>query len=405
MVRLGLALAAVLVLLAPGTIAQPRMSDPPAQVGSGMAFLTTDAKGVAYLSWIDPLPSREHALRYAQWTGSGWSAPSTIASGPKWFVNWADFPALAVLPDGSMMAHWLTRSEGAGSHGYGVRVARKAPGAAAWKEVFGASLDNKEDYAGFLSFVGSGRSMDAVYLAPPSGSGEHAASGGEHRKTLRAVAFSPNGKVTSDREIDSSVCSCCQTTAVATPKGPLVAYRDRLPGEIRDISVIRQVDGSWTQPRPLHRDGWEINGCPTEGPSAAVTGDRVGIAWMTAAQDNPRMQMVFSNNSGKDFGEPIRIDDGRPLGRPAVAAFDANHFLVAWIERMPEGKAEVRLRRVSTSGVKFPAVTVASVTSGRSTGLPKVVLTGDQILLAWRNDQVRSGWYSKSQFLSLENRQ
>jgi hypothetical protein len=403
------------VFLTMSLYGQVQQADPPAQPESGMAHLTTDGTGTAYLSWTDPLPKGAHALRYARWTGSKWSAASTIASGKNWFINWADFPALAVLSDGSMLAHWLTKSEGSGSYGYGIRVARKATGSTTWKQIFGANLEDKEDYAGFLSFVTNGNTAGAVYLTPapnepkakapvhdhdsPAASGE-----AEHRKTLHFVSFAANGAVTSDREIDADTCTCCQTTVVSTPKGFVAAYRDHAPGEIRDISIVRFANGAWTQPKPLHSDGWKINGCPTEGPSAATSGERVGIAWLTRAQENPRVQMSLSNNSGQDFGAPLRIDEGSPYGHPAVTLFDANHYLVAWLEKTQDGKADLRLRRISMTGTKYPSVTITGVAAARSAGLPKIVVAGEQIILAWRDNRVRSGFLAKSQFLSMEKR-
>jgi hypothetical protein len=391
--------------------AQVRLTDPPALKDSGMAHLTTDSKGNAYLSWIDPLTEGGHALRYVRWMGSGWSGPDTIVKGRNWFINWADIPALAVTQDGSFLAHWLTRTEGSGVYGYGIRVVRKAPGASAWKEIFGANLSDKTDYAGFLSFVVTGDRAGAVYLAPPPAaarvtavSHNHESGDGsgevEHRKTLRYVAFTAGGAVATDREIDADTCSCCQTTLVSTPKGLLAAYRDHAPGEIRDISVVRLVNGAWTEPKPLNRDGWKINGCPTEGPSAAATAEHVGIAWLTRAQDKPRIQMSLSNNSGQDFGAPQRIDDGNPYGHPAVAVFDRNSFLAVWIERTPKG-ADLRLRRVWMDGAKSASVRIRGVAAARSTGLPKVAVTGDQILLVWRDDRVRAGVLSKSELTAM----
>jgi len=399
---------ALFAMLLPGQI---QMVNPPVLKDSGMAYLTADAKGTAYLSWVEPLSTGGHALRYSQWTGSAWSSASTITSGKNWFINWADFPALAVTQDGSMLAHWLTKTEGAGTYGYGIRVARKASGTNTWKQIFGANLTDKEDYAGFLSFVVTGNTAGAVYLAPPpdaeraAGPHNHETheSEVEHRKTLRYVALNANGTVASDREIDADTCSCCQTTVVSTPGGLLAAYRDHAPGEIRDISVVRLVNGKWTEPKPLNRDGWKINGCPTEGPSAAVQSERVGIAWLTRAQDNPRIQMSLSANSGESFSAPLRIDDGNPYGHPNVTLFDSQTYLVAWLEKTAQG-AELRLRRVSMSGVKSPSVTIANVAAARSAGLPKILVAGNQILLAWRDERVRAGVLSKSQFLSLENR-
>ncbi|MEQ1884911.1 MAG: hypothetical protein ABL967_07600 [Bryobacteraceae bacterium] len=375
-----------------------------------MAFLARDSKGTAYLSWTDPLPQGGHALRYAQWMGTEWSAAREIARGEHWFVNWADFPAFAATDDGALLAHWLTKSEGSGTYGYGIHVARKASGSDRWAEIFGANLTDKVDYAGFMSFVVTGNTAGAVYLspaaaAPPSGPHDHEShqgSGESHRKTLRYVAFTAQGTVASDREIDADTCTCCQTTVISTPKGLVAAYRDHEPGEIRDISVVRLVRGSWTQPVPLHRDGWKINGCPVEGPSAASSGENVGIAWYTKASGNARVQMTLSSNSGERFADPLRIDDGEPYGHPSVSLFDSRHYLVAWYEKATDGRADLRMRRVSMDGVKLPSVTITTVPAARAAGLPKVLVNGNQILLAWRDERVRTAVVAKSQFLSME---
>jgi len=397
MIRVGLAVAVLTVVAA----AQPVRIDPPALVESGMPYLTTAPDGALYLSWID-MENGGHSLRFAKWEGAKWSRPETIAAGKNWFVNWADFPSLAVLPDGTMLAHWLTRGTGGGKFGYGIRVARRAGGT--WREVHGMSLDEKEDYAGFLSFAGTG----AVYLSPPSGAAPAAHSGHDdhgHRKTLRFLQLRPDGGVASDAEIDADVCSCCQTAMARTAKGLIAAYRDHREGEIRDISVVRFIDGAWTKPRTLHADGWKINGCPTEGPSIATGAeDRLAIAWLTRANAEPKVQMALSANGGAVFTAPLRVDGGNPLGRPSVARLNGSSYLVAWLEKTQGTRAEIRLRRVTAEGVAGPAIAVADVAASRTTGFPKVAVAGDQIVLAWRDERVRAAVLPIHTFLKKETK-
>lgn len=386
--------------------AQIRRVDPHTAPGSGMPFLTTGTDGAVFLSWIDPLAPKEHALRFSRWTGTAWSNPETIAQGRNWFVNWGDFPSLAALPDGSMLAHWLTRTEGAGTYGYGIRVARRDPATASWREIYGISLDEKIDYAGFLTFAHAAPA--AVYLAPPSKSAAaHHSAGAEHvhRKTLRFVAFSPSGThataVETDREIDADVCSCCQTAIGKTRSGWIVAYRDHLPGEIRDISILRYTDGAWASPVPLHRDGWKINGCPTDGPSLISNPDRIAIAWLTRAGDQPRIQVASSTDEGRTFSPPLRLDSGNPLGRPAITAYDRHSDLIVWLEKTAAA-VEIRLRRIGHDGTLHPPVTVAQAPPGRGSGFPKVAVSGDWIFLAWRDEVVRAAILTKTQLLQKE---
>ena len=45
--------------------------------------------------------------------------------------------------------------------------------------------------------------------------------------------------------------------------------------------------------------------------------------------------------------------------------------------------AEVRLKRISTTGDASPAVVVASSDAARSSGFPRMVRVGDEVLFAW----------------------
>jgi hypothetical protein len=45
---------------------------------------------------------------------------------------------------------------------------------------------------------------------------------------------------------------------------------------------------------------------------------------------------------------------------------------------------------------------VASVSTGRNTGFPKVAVAGDQILVAWRDGSVRTSLLAKSQITRKE---
>ena len=99
-----------------------RQFETPAAAGSGEPNLAVAPDGRVLLSWIEPAGENQHSLRYAaRPKGGAWSKPETIASGSSWFVNWADFPSLATLPDGTLFAHWLAKS-GPGTYAYDVQA-------------------------------------------------------------------------------------------------------------------------------------------------------------------------------------------------------------------------------------------------------------------------------------------
>lgn len=361
-----------------------------------MYALANGADGQVYLSWIDPLPDKHHALRFSRLENGAWTPARTIATGNNWFVNWADHPSIAAMADGTLLAHWLVNNPGkAGAYGYGIRIARSIDRGDSWQEIFKAGLDNGTDYSGFVSILTDPTGFSAVYLTPVAGSrpvppseagaGQHEA---EHVKTLSIARFAPNAALQSDTVVDPDVCTCCNTSIVQTSDGPIAAYRDHQEGEIRDISVVRYRNGAWTEPATVYPDRWTINACPTNGPVLAASERRVAIAWFTAAGDVGRVRLAFSSDAGARFSTPVVIDGGKPIGWPAVVMLEDGSAAVSWLESLTGGNGEVRLRRVWPDGRLGTPVIVSSAKAGRSTGIPQLARSGDHLVVAWRSDRV-----------------
>lgn len=358
---------------------------------SGMYALTTGANRETYLTWLEPAAGGGHALKFARFDGRGWAAPTRIAQGANWFVNWADHPSLTATRDGRLFAHWLVNTgQKAGAYGYAIRVASSADHGKTWRTVLDEGVRNVKDYSGFLSFLPTGATATAVYLTPLAPDDGTGGNEDEHIKTVGIARFGADGREVDRMIVDTDSCSCCSTDIAETAVGPIAVYRDHEAGEVRDISIVRQVNGRWTAPRPVHRDGWRINGCPTNGPAVAAMGQNVAVSWFTAANDQPRVHVAFSKDAGATFSAPVRVDEGRPVGWPDVVMFDDGRTMVSWLERADEGKGTLRIREV-TPGARGAALTVATASSGRSTGIPQMVRSrGSDLIIAWRDGQVRT---------------
>ncbi|MGE0815357.1 MAG: sialidase family protein [Vicinamibacterales bacterium] len=387
--RLTIATAAVATLGAAGAAGPVDLLPSPAGAGSANYALTTAADGHTYLTWMEPSASGGQVLRFSRLDGTRWGAPVTIAEGRDWFVNWIDHPSLTATADGRLFAHWLVHTGKAqGGYGYGIRVATSADAGRTWTTAFEEGFANVSDYAGFLTFAPSAGGLDAVFLtplAPDDGTVDEAHA----VKTLGAVRFGEDGRAGSREVIDTDVCSCCSTDMAITADGPIAVYRDHLPGEIRDIAIVRKVGGRWSAPAPVHRDGWAIAACPTNGPAVAARERDAAVAWFTAAGDRPQVQVAFSTDAGATFGPPVRVDDGNPAGWADVLLLDRGRALVSWLERTGTGTGEVRVREVTPAGVQ-PAIVVAPASSGRATGVPMLARSGDHAIVAWRDGTVRT---------------
>jgi hypothetical protein len=188
-----------------------------------------------------------------------------------------------------------------------------------------------------------------------------------------------NGTLGQEVVLDGRVCECCRTSAVPTPDGMAVVYRDRSDKEVRDISIVRLKNGQWSEPQPLSQDGWEINGCPINGPAISSDGKHVAVAWFTAARDQRRVYAALSADGGATFGPKILVNDGNPIGRVEIIALPSGDAFVGWVERASSG-TEVRARLVRPDRSKAPSIVVAQT---GSSGVPRMRMSGDELIIAW----------------------
>lgn len=380
----------LVVLLCLPLSAQVRELPAPASATSGQPNLTVAANGRVYLSWIDRLEGGRVALRFASKENAGWSSSRTIAEGTNWFVNWADFPSLLVLPDGSMAAHWLAKS-GAGTYAYNVNIARSFDGGKTWSKPFVPHRDGTQTEHGFVSLLpASNGAFTAIWLDGREMAGKNSDHNGDHGQgsmTLRAATIRRNNVLEQEALLDAKVCECCPTSAALTALGPVAVYRDRGEQEMRDISIVRLRNGKWSEPKTVFNDGWQINGCPVNGPAVAAAGKRVAVVWFTGANNKSAVKLAFSNDAGETFDKPVVIDDGNPAGRVDLLLMPDGSAVVSWLEKVADG-GEVRLRKVKPDGSREAAITIAPAGTARSSGFPQMIRSGNSLVFAWVSNRV-----------------
>lgn len=377
-----------LLTCAAASAAVAKPTEAPTGPGSRAYALGSSADGAVYLVWIEDVDDG-HVLRISRYADGAWGAAHTVAEGAsEWFVNFADHPVLGAGPDGRVLVSWSYRPAAALDEKWGlaVKTAVSSDYGESWREGVTLGADNTADYSGFLGLSTTSSGYRAAYLAPAL-KGE-AQRGAEHVKTLRFAELSWDGRLVSDVELDSDVCTCCPLDTANTADGPAVVYRDHAAGEIRDIAVVRRVGGRWSEPRPVHRDNWEINGCPVNGAAISASGSVAATAWFTAAQDEPRVLTAFSSNAAASFGKPVRVDGGNPAGWAGVALLDENRAAVSWLEKRADesGVGDLMLRIVEREQPVAEARTIATTGSGRSTGIPQITPYAKGVALAWREE-------------------
>lgn len=360
----------------------------PAGPGSAEPNLDVDPEGRLHLSWMEPAADG-HALKVARLDGRTWSPAMTVRTGRDFFVNWADFPSVLSLGGDRLVAHWLQRT-GSSTYAYAVRMASSRDGGRTWGTPFQPHTDSSDTEHGFVSLWRNrrGDGVEAVWLdGRKYGRAGHSPT---NEMSLATASFALDGRVASREHIlDGRVCDCCQTSAATTSQGVVIVYRDRSPGEIRDIAIVRREEmrpgtaRRWTEPALVHEDGWKIAACPVNGPSVAARGEDVAVAWFTAANDVPAVNVAFSTDAGATFTAAIRVDEGTPAGRVDVELTRDGAALVSWIERAGGDAAAVRVRRVERNGRTQPPLTIASSSAARASGFPRMVIAGDYMVFAW----------------------
>ncbi|TAJ60620.1 MAG: exo-alpha-sialidase [Chitinophagaceae bacterium] len=352
---------------------------------SGEPFLFTDSAGVNFLSWVEKTKEKSTFL-FSRLKGDEWSKPTVISSGDNWFVNWADYPMLASDGSGGMVAHFLERSE-KGKYTYDVKLVTSGDGGNTWSTPKILNEDGKKAEHGFVSLVPYGNNFFVAWLdgrnAAMEGKGGH--SEGHHgQMTLRAAVIDKSGTKISEWELDNRVCDCCQTTAAITANGPIVIYRDRSESEVRDISIVRFVNGQWTEPKTIFADNWTIAGCPVNGPRVDARGNNMAVARFTSPDKKGQVSVVFSQDGGATFDAPIRVDGGETIGRVDIILLDDKTAMVSWME----GDA-IKAAKIHADGTKGPSITIASSSQSRSSGFPQMTKSGNSIVFAWTDDKLK----------------
>jgi hypothetical protein len=349
-------------------------------------YSTTDGRVV--MSWLERSADSAHRLLVSvRGTNGEWSAPQTIIERKDLFVNWADFPSVVMLSDGRLLAHWLQRN-GSGRYAYEVRLSESRDNGATWSASTTPHTAGIPAEHGFVSILPTTDANARIFFldggaglagAPPAPAGHEEHAGPPmHLSTNAWTGMSEATKVV----LDTRVCDCCQTASAMTSQGPVMIYRDRSEAEIRDISIIREVDGTWTEPTRVHPDDWTVNYCPVNGPAIVADGDFVAVSWFTGARDTAKVQVAFSTDAGATFGTPTRVDEGTPSGRVGIQLL-GNDVLVSWLERSGPDSAFVKVRRVKRDGTAGEPITVNTTSGARSSGFPRITPVGDGALLAW----------------------
>lgn len=358
----------------------------PAGDNTSFSRVFTSHDGKVYLSWVAQNPENTlSTLLFAQLNEDGktWQEPITVASGSNWFNNWADFPSVVIHKD-FITAHFLQKSA-SGTYDYDVKLTSSSNSGKTWLTPFTAHNDGIAAEHGFVSMIPQNNGntlvswLDGRNTKALSHTDGHGHSGS---MTLRAGVFTSTGTALNRWQLDGRVCDCCQTSTALTADGPAVVYRNRSSHEIRDIFITRLIDDVWTEPVPVHTDGWKIAGCPVNGPVIKAKNKNVAVAWFTGKDQIHQVKLATSHDSGATFSSPIIIAKDKALGRVSMALLANQDIVVSWVRNITE-RTELILSRYSITGKLLSETVVTSINKSRRSGFPVITAANNSVFITW----------------------
>ena len=350
---------------------------------SSESFLLSTDKDL-FISWTEQVLD-SNFLYVTKLEGGSWSNKKLITKGTDWFVNWADFPSISYnnLSYSIFSFHLQKSSEETFSYDVNYHINSKET----WKDMNKIHDDNTFSEHGFVSSIPYKDGFMVSWLDGRNtyGVGDHGHAKGA--MTIRSAVLDFNGNIVSQNVIDEKVCECCQTSMAISGDIPIVVYRDRSEGEIRDIYYSRYIDSNWTEPHPIHNDGWEINGCPVNGPNVDSYGDNVVVSWFSASNGRPKVNLKFSTDNGRTFGDKILIDevDNSPLGRVDIELISETEAIISWLSTV-DGKGKLLIRKIKTNGEIGLIKVVDEISTERSTGFPQIEKFNDDVYISWTDN-------------------
>ena len=137
------------------------------------------------------------------------------------------------------------------------------------------------------------------------------------------------------------------------------------------------------------------------GPMLASDGNNVAIAWYTAPNGQPMVNLAFSNDEGFSFESPIRLDMSKPIGRVDLTWISPYEVMASWIESS-EQTTNIVASIISRDGSINIPYTISEIQPGRVSGYPQMEKVNNQIMFAWteleNESLIKSKWLPISAF-------
>ncbi len=338
--------------------------------------LCLTAEDDLYLTWTHEVNDSTDALNFSKIDQDTLTETQEFAQGQDWFINWADFPSMAVMAGSgsTMVANFLQKRQGGANYNYDIKLAFTRGGNTF--RIIDTLHDSVPAEHGFVSLLPYRfNNIMVTWLdgrAMTSGHGQSNHENQHGSMQLRSSFIDMEGKITQNLLIDDRVCECCNTDMALTAKGPILVYRNRSEDEERDIYYCLYQNGQWTTAKPVNTDHWKIMGCPVNGPAVSALKEKVAVVYYTEVNQLPEIKLCLSYNSGENFTIIKTISTHHTQGRLDVCWIDSTRLAVSYLDKhnKSDDSTFLMIKLFDQYGTVMHDQSITTLSASRKTGFP-----------------------------------
>ena len=206
--------------------------------------------------------------------------------------------------------------------------------------------------------------------------------------------------IDSEAAIVGSVCQCCRTDIELINKNDItIAFRNLIEPnensfptslkdtitEVRDMyTVVSKDDGAtFSQPKNIHIDNWQINGCPHTGPSLSSTNKSIASTWYSGKKDNEGIFFKIENDKEK-------ILVSKTGAHPQMVATNEQYHIV--FEEYHEKEQKGYTKIVMQSWSENQLLGTKEISKPKTTNDHAVIkkINDQELLICWVNTDLRN---------------
>lgn len=258
-------------------------------------YLTTDEAGNPAVSWaeVDSAKVKHFYLSFWDAKTESFIQKTEVPIPQNTKLHEEGMPKIAFKGDGSIVATFETSVPVEGQRfGTGdIKYAISEDRGKTWTEP--ASVQEGYPDGGSIGFSNMLRLDDGEVGIAWLGTGPDSVVG-------RPVMFArtkKEGGFTKAILIESVACQCCRIALSTNGGGEVkLAFRNLLPGSVRDISIAGSEDngGTFNRPVSFSDDNWVIDGCPHDGPAVVNNATNTFATWYAGSSAREKAGVYYA---------------------------------------------------------------------------------------------------------------